>query len=103
MKVLHLIDSGGLYGAEKMLLALVKAQLSQGLEPMILSAGELTIPQKPLEIEATRLGLPVIPWRMKPGFNIGESRKILKWAVANDYDILHSHGFKFNVLLSNGP
>lgn len=103
MKVLHLIDSGGLYGAEKMLLALVKAQLSQGLEPMILSAGELTIPEKPLEIEAKRLGLPVIPWRMKPGLNIGESHKILKWAVANEYDILHSHGFKFNVLLGSYP
>jgi len=49
IKVLHLIDSGGLYGAEKMLLALVKAQLNQGREPMILSAGAPTIKEKPLE------------------------------------------------------
>ena len=41
MKVLHLIDSGGLYGAERMLLALVAEQIKQGLEPMILSAGYL--------------------------------------------------------------
>jgi hypothetical protein len=40
-RILHLIDSGGLYGAEKMLLSLVEEQVRQGLEPMILSAGEV--------------------------------------------------------------
>lgn len=103
MKILHLIDSGGLYGAEKMLLALVKAQREQGLEPMILSAGEPGIKEKPIEAEAKRLELPIMPWRMKPGLNIQESRRILKWATANGYDILHSHGFKFNVLLGSYP
>lgn len=103
IKVLHLIDSGGLYGAEKMLLALVKAQLNQGLEPMILSAGAPTIKEKPLEIEAKRLGLPVIGWRMRPGLNVTESRNILSWAINNGYDLLHSHGFKFNVLLGSYP
>lgn len=103
MKVLHLIDSGGLYGAEKMLLALVKAQLDQGLDPMILSAGDPDIEEKPLEAEAKRQGLPVIAWRMKPGLNLVQSRKILKWARANGYQLLHSHGFKFNVLLGCYP
>ncbi|MGP9831175.1 glycosyltransferase [Marinobacter sp. NSM] len=103
MKVLHLIDSGGLYGAEKMLLALVKAQLDQGLEPMILSAGEPNIEEKPLEAEAKRLGLPIISWRMTPGINIVESWKILKWARSNGFHLLHSHGFKFNVLIGLIP
>ena len=103
MKVLHLIDSGGLYGAEKVLLNLVQAQVNQGLEPMILSAGEKNVGEKPLEAEAKRLGLPILPWRMNPGLNISESRKIQKWAVANRYDLLHSHGFKFNVLLGMCP
>lgn len=103
MKVLHLIDSGGLYGAEKMLLSLVKEQLSQGMEPMILSAGEPHIEEKAIEAEARRMALPILPWRMKPGLNIGESRKILKWAISNGYQILHSHGFKFNVLLGSYP
>ena len=103
LKVLHLIDSGGLYGAEKMLLSLVKEQLKTGLEPMILSAGELDVIEKPIEAEAKRLGLPVIPWRMKPGLNLKESFKILRWAKKNRYDLLHSHGFKFNVLLGIYP
>ena len=70
MKVLHLIDSGGLYGAEKMLLSLVQEQVSQGLEPMILSAGEPGIDVKPIETEAKRKGLPLTPWRMSPGLNL---------------------------------
>ena len=99
LKVLHLIDSGGLYGAEKMLLSLVQEQLRQGLDPMILSAGEPNIDEKPVEAEAKDKGLPVTLWRMKPGLNLKESWKILKWAQSNGYDLLHSHGFKFNVLL----
>ncbi|SFM70182.1 glycosyltransferase [Marinobacter pelagius] len=103
IKVLHLIDSGGLYGAEKMLLSLVKHQMEQGLEPMILSAGAPNVGEKPLEREASQMGLPLIAWRMKPGLNIAESGEILQWARANGYDILHSHGFKFNVLLGARP
>ncbi|MEC9386767.1 MAG: glycosyltransferase [Pseudomonadota bacterium] len=103
MKILHLIDSGGLYGAEKMLLALVRVQLDQGMAPMILSAGDLDIEEKPLEAEAKRQGLPVTAWRMKPGLNLVQSWKILKWARANGYQLLHSHGFKFNVLLGCYP
>jgi glycosyltransferase involved in cell wall biosynthesis len=103
LKILHLIDSGGLYGAEKMLLSLVQEQKHRGLEPMILSAGEPGISEKPLETEAIAKGLPVTPWRMKPGFNLQEAWKILKWAQENKYQLLHSHGFKFNVLLGMYP
>lgn len=100
IKVLHFIDSGGLYGAEKMLLALVSEQVNQGISPMILSAGELDEPEKALEAEAKKLGLPIKPWRMKPGFNLKSTRDIVSWAQANGYTHFHSHGFKFNVLLA---
>lgn len=103
IKVLHLIDSGGLYGAEKMLLSLVQQQVKQGLEPMILSAGEPDAAEKGIEAQARRKSLPVTSWRMKPGLNLRESRRILKWAQENNYNLLHSHGFKFNVLLGMYP
>ncbi|KAA1175043.1 glycosyltransferase [Marinobacter salinexigens] len=103
MKILHLIDSGGLYGAEKMLLALVQQQQHQGLSPMILSAGEPGIGEKPLEAEARRLRLPVMPWRMRPGFNLSGARKVLRWAQENGFELLHSHGYKFNVLMGIWP
>lgn len=103
MKVLHLIDSGGLYGAEKMLLSLVKEQLKQGLEPMILSAGEPQEAEKAIETEAKNSGLPVTEWKMKPGLNLKAAWMIRNWALANNYRLLHSHGFKFNVLLGMLP
>lgn len=99
IKVLHLIDSGGLYGAEKMLLSLVQEQLRHGLEPVILSAGEMGVAEKPFEAEAMRRGLPVIIWRMKPGLNLRAGREIAAWANANEFSILHSHGYKFNILI----
>ncbi|NMT63803.1 glycosyltransferase [Marinobacter orientalis] len=103
MKVLHLIDSGGLYGAEKMLLSLVQEQVKQGLEPMILSAGERGVSEKAIEAEARSKGLPITLWRMKSGLNLKGSWSILKWAQGNDYNLFHSHGFKFNVLLGMYP
>lgn len=103
MKVLHLIDSGGLYGAEKMLLTLVAEQIKQGLEPMILSAGEPGIGEKAIEAEAKRLGLPVTPWRMKPGLNLKEMRRIIQWSKDQGYDLMHSHGYKFNILAGIWP
>lgn len=103
IKVLHLIDSGGLYGAEKMLLALVEEQVKQGLQPMILSVGDIGVEEKPLELEAKRLGLPLKAWRMKPGLNVRGGWKIISWAKSNDIAILHSHGYKFNLLVGGIP
>lgn len=103
LRVLHLIDSGGLYGAERMLLTLVQEQLRQGLEPTILSAGEAAIEEKAIEAEARRLGLPVVQWRMKPGLNLREARKIIHWAVRHNTQIFHAHGYKFNILLGGWP
>ncbi|MBE0448834.1 MAG: glycosyltransferase [Actinobacteria bacterium] len=103
VKVLHLIDSGGLYGAEKMLLSLVQQQLKQGLEPMILSAGTPDIEEKAIEKEARRLELPLTVWRMKPGLNVRETKKIIDWAVVSGFSLFHSHGYKFNILLGLAP
>ena len=103
MKVLHLIDSGGLYGAEKMLLALVAEQNAMGVEATICSVGLPRENEKPIESEANELGLPVISWRMKAGINILGALKILTWAREHGYLVLHSHGYKFNILMALIP
>lgn len=103
MKVLHLIDSGGLYGAEKMLLSLAAEQQALGLDVTILSAGEHGCGEKAIEAEAARRGLKIIPWRMKPGLNIKSMSKLVRWARARQFEILHSHGYKFNILTAIMP
>lgn len=103
IKVLHLIDSGGLYGAEIMLLNLVEEQVKAGLKPMILSAGTPSEGEKPLEVEAKKRGLPIMPFRMKAGLNLLKGFEVVKFAKKEGYDILHSHGYKFDILLGFLP
>lgn len=103
IKVLHLIDSGGLYGAEMMLLNLVEEQVKSGLKPLILSAGTLGIEEKAIEAEARKRGLPVKSVRMKAGINVVKAFQIVSFAKKEGFDVLHSHGYKFNILLGMLP
>jgi glycosyltransferase involved in cell wall biosynthesis len=103
MKVLHIIDSGGLYGAEVMLLNLMEEQRRMGLEPILASICDPGIPEKPLEAEAARRGLRVERFRMRPGPNIAGAMKVLQFARNEKADILHSHGYKGNILFGLMP
>ena len=57
MKILHVIDSGGLYGAEVMLVSLASEQLKMGLLPVIGSIRKPGLPEKPIEKEARLRGI----------------------------------------------
>lgn len=103
LKVLHIIDSGGLYGAEIMLLNLVAEQVKQGIEPVIASIGEKGIIEKPLETEAIRRGLKIKKIRMISGPNFAGALEILKFAKRNNFSLLHLHGYKGNILLGFIP
>ncbi|WP_405420069.1 glycosyltransferase [Marinobacter flavimaris] len=99
LKVLHLIDSGGLYGAERMLLALVRKQRAHGIDAMVLSAGFPGEGEKAIEQACVEQGLPCTPWRMKPGLNLSGGAEVAAWAKENGFSVLHSHGYKFNILI----
>lgn len=103
MRILHLIDSQGLYGAEKVLLSLASLQLQQGDKPIILSAGVISESEKPLEREAARLGIEVIKHRMRPGFNPLGVFAVNQIAKKLKVDVMHSHGYKFNVQFALMP
>jgi glycosyltransferase involved in cell wall biosynthesis len=103
LKILHIIDSGGLYGAEVMLLNLVAEQVKLGLEPVIASIGEKGIDEKPLEAEAEQRGLAVRKFRMRPGPNLFGAFKVLRYAWRGGFDLLHSHGYKGNILFGLLP
>lgn len=103
MKILHVIDSGGLYGAEIMLLGLMAEQVRQGLAPVLASIGEPTVEEKPLEAEARKRGLPMEIFRMRPGPNYPGAMQIIRFARKQGADVLHSHGYKGNILLGLLP
>nr|WP_324257497.1 glycosyltransferase [Cellvibrio fontiphilus] len=99
MKIAHLIDSGGLYGAEQVLLTLCKEQQQQGLHPIIVSCGLPGENEKPLENEARFQGIDLLVWRMRAGINLKSTRELLQVLKYQNVEILHSHGYKFNILL----
>lgn len=102
-KPLHIIDSGGLYGAEVMLLSLVEEQLSQGLSPVIASIGTPDIVEKPLEREARKRKLPLECFRFKAGLNFKGALGVLDFAKQQQVNLLHSHGYKGNILFGLLP
>ena len=103
MGILHLIDSGGLYGAEVMLLHLMTAQVQLGLTPILASMGERDIPEKSIETEARERGLTVEPFRMRAGFNLAGALRVLDFARAQQVSVLHTHGYKGNILFGAMP
>lgn len=103
MKVLHIIDSEGMYGAEVMLLNLMKEHKKIGIDPILASIGEKQIEEKSIEKEASERGFQVEKFRIIPGPNLAGAINILKYAHKNDVDLLHSHGYKGNILLGFIP
>ena len=103
MKILHVIDSGGLYGAEMVLLNLTEEQKRLGHHPCIASIGAQDVREKPLETEARKRNLEVVVFRMRNGPNLAGSIRIVNFARSKGFQVVHSHGYKSNILLGFLP
>ena len=76
VRILHLIDSGGLYGAERMVLNLMREQRVVGLAPTLGSIGALGILDKEIEVEARKAEIEVRVFRMRNGLNMAGGSSI---------------------------
>jgi len=103
MRILHTIDSLGIYGAETVLLNLATEQQHRGERPVLLSIGSPTAGEKAIEVEAHRRGMECIPLRMRDGLNLAGGAQIARIAQAHGADLIHSHGYKSNILLALLP
>ena len=103
MKILHVIDSGGIYGAEIVVLNLAEEQRKMKHDPVIASLGHHGVIEKPLEVEAKKRGLDVRIFRMRDGPNIIGGYNILRFARDNEFTIIHNHGYKGDILLGFIP
>ncbi|MEZ5561553.1 MAG: glycosyltransferase [Gammaproteobacteria bacterium] len=103
MKILHVIDSGGLYGAERMLLGLAAACCKLGHQ---VTVGTIVAPQDEADAlgdAARSRGLDHRQFLMNDGLNLRGARAILRHADRQGFDIIHSHGYKADILLSLLP
>jgi len=103
MNILHVIDSGGLYGAEMVLLNLAARQKDMGCRPVVASIGSRGEEIKPLEAQAHRQGIEIIPFRFRNGPNVLGAWGILRYAHARRMQILHTHGYKADILMGFMP
>lgn len=103
MRVFHVIDSAGIYGAEVVLLNLLQEQVAIGLKPVLCSIGDPGEDEKPLEAEARSRGIPVRKVRIPRGFKPKSSLALLREARFSRADIIHLHGYKDTILLGLPP
>lgn len=98
MKVIHLIDSGGLYGAENVILHLVTEQRRSGIAASIGSLAAGQDPEKAIEVEAKKRGIPCERIRVPIGGVIAGGA-VARCINAASADIVHTHGYKPTILL----
>jgi glycosyltransferase involved in cell wall biosynthesis len=103
MRILHLIHSEGIYGAELILLYLAREQQHRGHEPYVGSIRDPGTARTAFESLADSWGLPVVPIRIAPRPTPGVVRSLLRSVRDVGPDVLHSHGYKANILLGSLP
>lgn len=98
--VLHLIDSAGMYGAERVILTLLE-EIKDSSYPGILGCiRETDIEVPAVAEEAQRIGIPIVYFTMRRGFNPFGIHLILRFIKKNKIRIVHSHGYKPNIFLA---
>jgi len=103
MRILHLIHSEGIYGAERILLYLAHEQQQLGHEPIIGSIRDPGTEETPFEALARSRGVRVVRIRIAPRPTPGVVRYLLQTVRTLTPDVLHSHGYKPNILLGPLP
>ncbi len=103
MRILHLIESGGVYGAERILLYLAREQKRLGHEPCIASIARPHCSETALESAARSWGLEVFPIRIPRTPTPVMLRYLLRLVRSRGADVMHSHGYKADILLGPLP
>jgi glycosyltransferase involved in cell wall biosynthesis len=102
LKILHIIDSEGFYGAETVVINLALEQKRKGLKPTILNLRPCP-DENSIKAIANEYNLDFTVFPLKAGFDILGTLRLLKYAEKNNFKIIHSHGYKSNILLGFIP
>lgn len=103
MRILHLVDSGGVYGAERVLLYLAREQHRLGHEPVIGSISKPGLAETEFEAFAKTWPARIVKIRMPRLPGPATMRSLLSTVRQLAPDVLHSHGYKPNILLGLLP
>ena len=96
IKVLHLISSGGLFGAERVVLNL--AGKSEGVTSYVGAFNNQHNPHLEIIEEAQKSGLNTVVFNSRGKFDLGTIGAVKKFIIANKIDIVHTHNYKSDIV-----
>lgn len=97
-RVLHLIDSGGVYGIERVLLDLLPALQERGVPVLLGCLGPLGSPGCEVGKEAIGKGVPVVFFDERKKISAHGILAIRRTAGETKIGAIHTHGYKANIL-----
>jgi glycosyltransferase involved in cell wall biosynthesis len=103
LRILHVIDSAGVYGAERVLLSLAAESARRGHEVFVATVVSPLDKGDPLGDAAVGSGLHHVRFLMRDGPNVSGLRRILHFARDRSIDVIHSHGYRANILFACVP
>lgn len=99
IRVLQLGSPAGLYGAERWILALVRHLDPAKVTSVVGAIKDVPGPAKPpLVLEAAALGFETLVIQAPGRINLSGVRKLRKYILANQIDILHTHWYKTDII-----
>lgn len=95
-KVLHLISSGGLFGAEQVILNL--AGRRSDVTMYVGALNNLHNPHLEIIEQAKARGIPHAVFDSKGAFDLSTVKAVRKFLLDNKIDILHTHNYKSDII-----
>ncbi len=99
MNIVHILDVDGYYGSAAMAAALARAQQEKGIAAHIVCFRRPDGTEYEAERRLRSMGLNVHGWRTSRWPNPVSAKKLLRFLHPFDVDVIHSHGYKSNILL----
>lgn len=98
MKIIHLISSAGLFGAERVILQLAAAFKQQGHQPLVVAIENMHNSRLEVIEEAHRLGLETHIIASRGRFDFDAAGQLVDFIRENKIEIIHTHNYKANLL-----
>lgn len=98
LRIMHLISSGGLFGAEKVMLSLAKSLNYNGTKSWIGAINNFHNPHLEVIEEAKKVNIPTVVIKSKGKFDITAIKQIIEAIRKFNIDIIHTHNYKANMI-----
>lgn len=94
INILHLIDSGGLYGAENVIIHLSVGLNENNCRSVIGCFSYKNKPKPEIGLKAESIGIETVYFKMRNKIDLTCVMKIAEYCKKNKIAIIHSHGYK---------